>query len=72
MEDLLLHNVGRIDRIIRLVLGVGLLGLYGALDPPLKYFTLLGLVLVATAFSGFCPLYRLLGLSTCARPGDGR
>lgn len=66
------RNVGRVDRIIRLVLGIGLLGLYGALNPPLKYFTLLGLVLVATAFSGFCPLYRLLGLSTCPRAPDQR
>lgn len=58
-------NVGTADRIIRLVLGVGLLGLYGALESPWKYFTLFGLVLVATALSRFCPLYRLVGLSTC-------
>jgi Protein of unknown function (DUF2892) len=62
-------NVGRIDRVLRFVLGVGLLGLYGALDPPWKYFTLLGLVLIATAAIGFCPLYGLLGLSTGRRKG---
>ena len=58
-------NVGTADRVIRLVLGVMLLGLYGALESPWKYFTLLGLVLVATALSRFCPFYRLMGLSTC-------
>ena len=58
-------NVGTPDRLIRLVLGVLLLGLYGALESPWKYFTLLGLVLVATALSGFCPLYHLIGRSTC-------
>jgi len=58
-------NVGTADRVVRLVLGVLLLGLYGALNSPWKYFTLLGLVLVATALSGFCPLYRLVGRSTC-------
>mgnify|MGYP002261585986 CR=1 FL=1 len=62
------RNVGRLDRAVRLVAGVMLLGLYGAVDPPLKYFTLIGLVLVATAFSGFCPLYRLLGVNTCGKP----
>jgi len=57
-------NVGKLDRIIRLVLGIGLLGLYGAMEPPLKYFTLLGLVLVGTSLSGFCLLYKALGLRT--------
>ena len=57
------RNVGKLDRIIRLVLGIALLGLYGALEPPLKYFTLLGLVLVGSALSGFCPLYRVLGIN---------
>jgi hypothetical protein len=61
------RNVGTLDRILRLILGVVVLGLYGALDPPLKYFTLLGLVPLATALSGFCPLYALLGISTCRR-----
>jgi hypothetical protein len=59
------RNVGTIDRILRLVVGVVVLGLYGAVDPPLKYFTLLGLIPLATALSGFCPLYALLGISTC-------
>jgi hypothetical protein len=57
-------NVGTVDRVIRLLLGVLLLGLYGALESPWKYFTLLGLVLVATALSSVCPLYRLIGWST--------
>jgi hypothetical protein len=61
-------NVGRLDRAVRLIVGVMLLGLYGALDPPLKYFTLLGLVLVATAASGFCPLYALFRVSTGGKP----
>ena len=58
------RNTSALDRVIRGVVGVLLLGLYGAVDPPLKYITLLGLVLVATAFSGFCPLYQVLGVST--------
>ena len=62
------RNVGRLDRAVRLVVGVMLLGLYGALEPPLRYFTLIGLLLVTTAFTGFCPAYTLLGISTCRKP----
>lgn len=62
------RNAGTLDRGIRLVLGVMLLGLYGALEPPLKYFTLVGVVVLATALSGYCPLYSLLGVSTCRAP----
>ena len=62
------RNVGRLDRALRLIVGVMLLGLYGALDPPIKYFTLLGLVAVATALSGFCPLYALFRINTCRKP----
>jgi hypothetical protein len=63
------RNMGVVDRIIRLVIGVLLLGLYGALDPPLRYVTLLGLVFVGTALSGICPAYSLLGIRTC-RPRE--
>jgi len=58
------RNVGTIDRIIRLVLGVVLLGLYGALEPPLRYLTLVGLIPLGTALLGNCPLYTLFGIST--------
>ncbi len=58
------RNVGRLDRAVRFILGVMLLGLYGALEPPLKYFTLLGLVLLATALTGVCPLYSAFGIRT--------
>ncbi len=59
-----LRNMGRIDRLLRFAAGVMLLGLYGALEPPARYFTLFGLVLVGTAFTGSCPLYRVFGWST--------
>ncbi len=58
------RNVGTIDRIIRLALGVMLLGLYGALEPPLRYLTLVGLIPLGTAILGSCPLYTLFGIST--------
>ena len=58
------RNVGRVDRVIRIVIGVLLLGLYGALEPPLRYLTLFGLLPLGTGLLGNCPLYTLLGVST--------
>ena len=63
------HNVGTWDRAVRLVVGILLLGLYGALTPPLRYVTLIGLVVIATAMMGRCPLYSVFGISTARRPG---
>lgn len=63
------NNVGTVDRLLRLLAGLLLLRLYGALDAPWKYATLLGLVLVGTALRGRCPLYQLFGVSSCGRKG---
>lgn len=67
-----MRNTGLVDRAARFVVGVMLLGLYGALDPPWKYFTLVGLALIATALTAFCPLYAWLGIRTCKRPDGSR
>jgi hypothetical protein len=58
------RNIGVLDRVIRLVVGVMILGLYGALEPPLRYLTLIGLIPLGTALVGNCPLYTLFGIST--------
>jgi hypothetical protein len=55
------RNMSTGDRLFRLLAGIAILGLYGALEPPLKYFTLIGLIPFGTALTGFCPLYALLG-----------
>ncbi len=65
------RNVGLIDRVARFVLGVMLLGLYGALEPPLKYLTLAGLLLIASAVTAICPLYSWLGIHTRRSPDGG-
>ncbi len=59
-------NEGTIDRAIRIVLGLGLLSLaFIGPQSPLGY---IGLVPLATGLIGFCPLYKLVGLNTCALP----
>ena len=68
----MIRNVATWDRALRLVIGVLVLGLYGALDPPWKYLTLLGLIPVGTARTGNCPIYSLLGIRTGPGPKPGR
>jgi len=64
-------NVGAIDRLFRLILGIGLMGAalsgVSALGSAiLQYVALaIGAVLVVTATLRICPLYSLLGLRTC-------
>lgn len=58
-------NVGTIDRALRVLLGLGLLGFALLADSPLRWWGLVGLVPLLTAAAGFCPLYALLGISTC-------
>jgi hypothetical protein len=60
----MIRNIGSLDRVFRGILGVLILGLFGALDPPGRYLTLLGLIPLGTAITGNCPLYTLLGIST--------
>ncbi len=55
-------NVGPADRVVRVVLGLGLLSLTQA--GPATPWGYLGVVPLLTAVVGTCPLYTLLGWST--------
>lgn len=56
-------NVGSIDRILRIVLGLALIAL--TLTGTIGVWGWIGVVPVVTAVAGFCPLYAVLGLRTC-------
>jgi hypothetical protein len=55
-------NIGKIDRIIRIVVGLVILGFGVAYQSA---WGALGFLPLFTAFFRFCPAYRLLGISTC-------
>ena len=62
-------NVGTADRIVRVAIGLVLVSL--AIAGPLAPWGYIGIVPIATALFSTCPLYSLLGISTCAtRPAD--
>jgi hypothetical protein len=56
-------NIGWRERLIRLVAGILILGLYGALPEPWCYLTLIGLLPFGTALTGHCPLRAALAHS---------
>lgn len=57
-------NVGGIDRILRIVAGLVLVGL--AATGTVGLWGWLGLVPLATGALGWCPPYAILGFNTCA------
>jgi len=62
-------NVGGIDRTLRIILGLALLG---AGYYYKNWWGLIGLVPILTALVRFCPVYLPFGLSTCPIKRDGR
>lgn len=58
-------NVGTVDRVLRILLGLVLLSLLFALEGGARWLGLIGLVPLLTGFAGSCPAYRLFGIRTC-------
>jgi hypothetical protein len=59
-----MKNIGKIDKIIRLVLGVVLFSLFFLLDGNWKFLGLIGFIPTITALINFCPLYSIFGIHT--------
>ncbi|MCO5133283.1 MAG: DUF2892 domain-containing protein [Phyllobacteriaceae bacterium] len=59
-------NVGGIDRVLRIIVGLALLAAFFLYpDASWRYWTLIGIIPLATGLLSTCPLYSILGLSTC-------
>lgn len=56
-------NEGGLDRVLRIVAGLVLLGL--TLNGNIGVWGWIGIVPLATGALGTCPLYTLLGFNTC-------
>jgi hypothetical protein len=62
MNRLLPANENTGDRVVRIVLGLGLLSLYFL--GPKTAWGLAGLIPILTSVLGSCPIYTLIGIST--------
>ena len=58
-------NVGGIDKVLRIVVGLAVLSLLFFLEGNARWWGLVGLVPLFTGLFGVCPVYSLLGLNTC-------
>lgn len=61
-------NVGGIDKILRIILGLVLVG--ATIAGMLPVWGYIGIVPLATGLMGWCPLYPLLGINTCPLKKD--
>jgi len=66
-------NVGGIDRILRVLIGLALLAFLLLFEGSARWWGAIGVVPLVTGFMGFCPLYTLLGLNSCPlSPGKAK
>lgn len=63
--DFMKKNVNSVDRIIRIVLSLVLFSSFFYLEGNLRFVALVGFIPLITGMISFCPLYRILGVSTC-------
>jgi hypothetical protein len=62
MNSLFSSNTGKVDRAIRIIVGVLLIGnVFTGLQTPVGW---IGIILVVTGIFGTCPVYSLLGINT--------
>ncbi|MBF0380403.1 MAG: DUF2892 domain-containing protein [Magnetococcales bacterium] len=61
-------NVGGVDRVLRIVVGLALIAL--VFVGPKVVWGWIGIIPLVTGLVKFCPAYPLLGISTCATPED--
>jgi hypothetical protein len=62
-------NVGGIDRVLRILVGLGLVAWAALLGGPV--WAWIGIVPLATGAIGFCPVYPILGMNTCPMKKEG-
>ncbi len=61
-------NVGGIDRVLRIAVGMVLIGL--AASNVVGMWGWIGIIPLATGLFRFCPLYPMLGVNSCGSGSD--
>ena len=57
------RNVGGLDRALRIIIGLALIGL--TLAGTIGVWGWIGVIPLATGLIGTCPAYKLIGINTC-------
>jgi len=64
-ENIMRQNEGSLDRTLRVIVGIALIAM--VFVGPKAAWGWIGIVPLLTGLVGVCPLYRLIGMSTCPR-----
>ena len=59
-----MKNMGNVDRIVRVIIGLGLLSLLFILEGNARFWGLIGIIPLGTGLVGICPLYLPFGFNT--------
>jgi hypothetical protein len=65
MEHIMKTNVGSTDRVLRILVGLVLIGL--AATDTVGLWGWIGIVPLLTGITSFCPAYAMFGVSTCPK-----
>ncbi|MDB5508535.1 MAG: hypothetical protein JWL93_1004 [Hyphomicrobiales bacterium] len=68
------RNIGKIDRLCRIAVGIGLVAYALQVGFPATGWNQLGWIGLApllTGLFGYCPIYDLVEIDTCGEPRDG-
>jgi hypothetical protein len=66
-ELIMTANIGDIDRVLRIVTGLVILGLFFVLEGPNRWLALVGFALLVTGLVRWCPAYLPFGISSRKR-----
>jgi len=69
MDKILPRNEHVVERVVRVLIGIGLLAI--VFVGPKTPWGYLGIIPLFTGLTGSCPLYTLLGFSTCPAKDQG-
>ncbi|PTQ74512.1 YgaP family membrane protein [Celeribacter persicus] len=65
---MLKKNVGSLDRILRIVIGLALIiGFFVNTEASLRWLYLIGIIPLVTGLMSSCPLYSIFGINTCKK-----
>lgn len=68
-------NVGNIDKVVRVIIAIvaGALYFTGTVTGVLGYIALaVGVIMLATAAMGSCPIYSIFGMSSCPLSSESK
>jgi hypothetical protein len=59
-----MKNVGKTDKLIRIIIGIVLLSMFFFVEGNARYFAWIGIIPLYTGITGKCMLYKIFNINT--------